>query len=170
MSAIIAEKFNKWSDKVHSGSSDITMLTRVDNIWYLIRNRKAEKLLFLKIVICEENGTAHNEFTLDSPPEEDCVLLIKDDQRMIMRRGEDHFDAFGMKNYGSIAKTVCCYALTSCTHYLIAAHHDSPSVNVIYSLTNQEPDAFFLCMKAGEILPVLPPRKEGASCAKMTCG
>ena len=104
MSTIIAEKYNKWSDKVRSGSCDITMITRVDDIWYLIRNRHAEKLLFLKIVICEEDGTTHNEFTLDSPPEEDCVLLIKDEQRMIMRRGEDQFDAFGMKNYGSIAK------------------------------------------------------------------
>ena len=149
----ITEKYEKWCEKVRAGSSSILMLTRENGAWYLIHDRQAQKLYGVRILIYDGDAMTRTEYTDATPTNNKCMLLVKNDQKMIVHRGENHLDAFGMESPDSTAKMVFCYARTSQVHFLISAHRNSPSVNVMYYPVSGENDAFSLCMQFDGILP-----------------
>ena len=104
-----------------------------------------------------------SEYTDTSPVENDCILLIKDEQKMILSRGETRLDAFGMDPEDSTAKMVFFYGRTPQVHILVAAHRNSSSVNVMFYPVSGEKDAFSLCMETDRILPCDNNKKEEAS-------
>ena len=164
MSTIITEKYNKWSNKVQSGSSSILMVTRVEGAWYLVSNGHAKKLSSTRIIVYDGENMTRSEYTDATPMENDCILMIKDEQKMIMARGgEKRLDAFGMDPEDSTAKMVFFYGRTPQVHILVAAHHASPSVNVMFYPVSGEKDAFSLCMEAEGILPCGSTKKENVS-------
>ena len=164
MSTIITEKYTKWSNKVQSGSSSILMVTRVEGAWYLVSNGHAKKLSSTRIIVYDGDDMARSEYNDATPPmENDCILLIKDEQKMILARGENCLDAFGMDPGDSTAKVVFFYARTPQVHILVAAHRNSPSVNVMFYPVSGENDAFSLCMQTEGILPCYNNKKEEAS-------
>jgi hypothetical protein len=163
MSTVITEKYNKWSNKVQSGSSSILMISRADNSWYLDSNGHAKKLSSTRIIVYDGDDMTRSEYTDTTPVENDCILLIKDEQKMILSRGETRLDAFGMDPEDSTAKMVFFYGRTPQVHILVAAHHASPSVNVMFYPVSGEKDAFSLCMEAEGILPCGSTKKEDVS-------
>ena len=148
----ITEKYEKWCEKVRSGSSSILMLTRENGTWYLIHDRRATKLAGVRIIFCDGDKT-RIEYTDTTPAEQECTLLVKDEKKMIVSRGENHLDAFGMESSDSPAQMVFCYARTLQVHFLISAHRNSSTVNVMYYPVSGENDAFSLCMQVDEIHP-----------------
>ena len=164
MSTIITEQYNKWSNKVQSGSSSILMVTRVEGAWYLVSNGHAKKLSSTRIIVYDGDDMTRSEYTDAPPMENDCILMIKDEQKMIMARGgEKRLDAFGMDPEDSTAKMVFFYGRTPQVHLLVAAHRNSHSVNVMYYPVSGENDAFSLCMQTEGILPCYNNKKEEAS-------
>ena len=163
MSTIITEKYNKWSNKVQSGSSSILMISRAENSWYLVSNGHAKKLSSTRIIVYDGDDMTRSEYTDTSPVENDCILLIKDEQKMILSRGETRLDAFGMDPEDSTAKMVFFYGRTPQVHILVAAHRNSSSVNVMFYPVSGEKDAFSLCMETDRILPCDNNKKEEAS-------
>lgn len=149
----ITERYKKWYDKIHAGSASIRMITREKGSWYLIFERKSVKLTALRILIFDGDAMTRTIYSDATPEEHQCSLLIKDDQKLILSRGESGLDAFGMESSDSTAKMVICYARTPQVHILITAHRDSPYVNVMYCPIYGENDAFSLCMQFNGILP-----------------
>lgn len=155
MSTTILEKYNKWCDKVRSGSSSILMITQAKGSWFLVHNGQAKKLSSIRTIVYDGDEMTRSEYNDVSPAENACMLLVKDEKKMIMSRGENRLDAFGMESAVSSAKMVFCYARTSQVHILISAHRNSPSVNVMYYPVSGENDAFSLCMQSDSILPYI---------------
>ena len=129
------------------------MITRVDGSWFLVHNGQAKKLSSIRIIVYDGDEMTRSEYNDVSPSENECMLLVKDEKKMIMSRGGNRLDAFGMESSVSIAKMVFCYARTSQVHILITAHRSSPSANVMYYPVSGENDAFSLCMQSDDILP-----------------
>ena len=163
MSTVITEKYNKWSNKVQSGSSSILMVSRVEGSWYLVSNGHAKKLSSTRIIVYDGDDMTRSEYTDTSPVENNCILMIKDEQKMILSRGETRLDAFGMDPEDSTAKMVFFYGRTPQVHILVAAHRNSPTVNVMFYPVSGEKDAFSLCMEAEGILPCGSTKKENVS-------
>jgi hypothetical protein len=163
MSTSLTEKYIKWSDKVRSGSSSIFMVTRVEGAWYFVSNGHAQKLSTARIIVYDGDDMIRSEYTGTTPSESNCVLLIKNDQKMLLFRGEDHLDAFGMDSADSTAKIVILYARTSQVHILVTAHQSSPSVNVMFFPVIGENDALSLCVQTEGIFPCDKDKREDAS-------
>ena len=150
----ITEKYEKWCEKVRSGSCSLLMLIREKGAWYLIYDRQAKRLSDVRITVCDGDDMTRTEYTDATPTDNECILLIKDEKKLIMSRGEKRLDAFGMESSDSTAKMVFCYARTAQVHILISAHRNSSSVNVLYYPVGGENDAISLCMQFGGILPL----------------
>lgn len=163
MSITINEKYTKWCSKVQSGNSSILMISRVEGSWYLASNGHAKKLSSTRIIVYDGEDMTRSEYTDATPMENDCILMIKDEQKMILSRGETRLDAFGMDPEDSTAKMVFFYGRTPQVHILVAAHRNSPSVSVMFYPVSGEKDAFSLCMETEGILPCGNTKKENVS-------
>ena len=131
------------------------MITQAEGSWFLVHNGQAKKLSSTRIIIYDGDEMEQNEYNDVSPVENECMLLVKDEKKMIMSRNENRLDAFGMESSASTAQMVFCYARTSQVHILISAHRNSPSVNVMYYPVSGENDAFSLFMQSGGVLPLI---------------
>ena len=131
------------------------MLIKESGTWYLVYDRQAKKLSDVRITVWDGDDMDRTEYATNTSTDNECVLLIKDEEKIIMSRGEKRLDTFGMESApDSTAKMVFCYAHTSQVHILILAHRNSPSVNVIYYPVSAENDSISLCMQHGCILPI----------------
>lgn len=144
----LKEKTIQWLAKLRQGDKKFCGILPVENEWYFISDRHAEKILSLKIAIDGGAGLRpeHN-YDISKPNQDNfrATVIIKDDCKMIVTDCNGEF-GFGMADVESPANAIFIYVRTASVHSFIFGYQKACSVNMIHALSTEMYDAVAYCM------------------------
>ena len=145
----LMEKYNSWVEKVEAGEKNMLMLARIENNWFWVGNRRADRIQTFGIIVDDGAGLRAEYIYSAEHPDKDCPYMgaiMKKDQKLIIQSKDDLY-AFGLKDVPPPVKALCMYWRAERLHGFVFFHNEAKSIEVVYQATAEPRDAITCYME-----------------------
>lgn len=136
------DKKIKWTKKLKAGDPNYIMITRNEDRWYFLTERRVEQILLLKIAVDGGAGLRREYSYTVAYPDTDGLYftaIMKEERELLIQDGNG-LVAFGIEEVESPANALFIYFRTEERHVFVFGGQESCSIKTFQALPLEQVD------------------------------